>query len=380
MKKLVVFVLVTMLLSGFAVTAHAAGLTTQAKSYILVDAGSGNVLMEKDADKELDVASVVKTMSLLLFLDAEKSGKLSLTDTVTVSKNAASKGGTQVFIDANTTHKVEDLLKAVMVCSANDACVALAEKVAGSEEAFVEMMNKEAGVLGIYSHFVNSTGLAAEGQTMSAKDVATICRELVKYDTLYKWSTIWMDTYTHPDGRTTEMVNTNRLVKYYAGCDGICTGSSNTAGYCVAATVKRSGGRFIFVILGSPNSSSRFDDANKAFDYAYAGFTAKTIVTEGQQLARDLEIPGGTAPYVNVYAAKSFSALIEKGKESLIQKELVLLDNIAPPLKDGDVIGYLRITLDGNEIGRVDAVVKQDVEVLSFSSALKRILTWWLFT
>jgi len=379
MKKLIVFALVFMTLLALPPAAAAAGLTTQAKSYILVDAGSGAALIEKDADKQLECASLVKSMSLLLFFDAEKNGRLSLSDTITVSKNAASKGGTQVFIDANTMHKVSDLLKAVVVCSANDACVALAEKIAGSEEAFVEMMNKKAREMGLSANFVNCTGLSAQGQTMSARDVAKVCAELVKYDLLYKWSTVWLDTYTHPDGRKTEMVNTNRLVKYYAGCDGICTGSSPGAGYCLAATAKRSGGRFIFVLLGSPNSSSRFDDANKAFDYAYAGFSAKTLVTEGQQLAGGLRVNSGATPYVNVYAAKSFSALVEKGKENRIEKELVLLENISAPLKEGDAVGYLKITLDGQEIGRVDAVVKQDVEVMNFPNALKKILAWWLF-
>lgn len=189
-----------------------------------------------------------------------------------------------------------------------------------------------------------------------------------------------MDNYAHPDGRTTEMVNANRLVKYYAGCDGICTGSSPNAGYCIAATVKRGGGRFIYVALGSPNSSARFDEAGKAFDYAYAGFTAKNIVTQGQKLAQNMQIAGGTSPYTDIFAAEGFSALIEKGKEGALEKELVLLENVNAPLKNGDVVGYLKITLDGQEIGRVNAIVTQDVGVLDFPNSLKRILTWWLFT
>jgi D-alanyl-D-alanine carboxypeptidase (penicillin-binding protein 5/6) len=379
MKRIVVFLLAFIILFSFTDTARAETLTSQAKSYILVDAGSGNVLLEKDADTQLPCTSLIKVMSLLLFCEAEKSGKLSLNDTVTISKDAASKAGTQVFLDANTTHPVGDLLKAVAVCSANDATAALAEKVAGSEEAFVEMMNKRAGVLGIAQNFKNSTGLEAEGQTMSARDISTVCRELVKYDLLRNWSTIWMENYKHPDGRETEMVNANRLVKYYAGCDGIGTGSSPTAGYCIAATVKRGGGRYIFVSLGSPNSSTRFDEAGKAFDYAYAGFTAKTLVTEGQVLAKNMQIAGGTSPNADVYAKEGFSALIEKGKESTLEKELVLLENVSAPVKEGDTVGYLRILLDGQEIGRVDAIVNKDIEVLDFKNSLKRIFTWWLF-
>lgn len=379
MRKIVVLMVALIILFSCSITAYAETLTSQAKSYILVDAGSGNVLLEKDADTQLPCASLVKVMSLLLFCEAEKSGRLSLSDTVTISKEASSKVGTQVFLDANTTHTVGDLLKAVAVCSANDATAALAEKVAGSEEAFVEMMNKKAEVMGIAQNFKNSTGLDAEGQTMSARNISAICRELVKYDLIRNWSTIWMENYKHPDGRETEMVNTNRLVKYYAGCDGICTGSSPSAGYCIAATVKRGGGRYIFISLGSPNSSTRFDEAGKAFDYAYAGFTAKTLVTEGQTLAKDMQIAGGTSPYVDVYAKEGFSALIEKGKEGTLEKELVLLENVAAPLKEGDTVGYLRILLDGQEIGRIDAVIKQDVDVLDFKNSLKRIFVWWLF-
>lgn len=379
MKKFVVFILALILMFSFAEIGYAQAPESKSKSYILIDAGSGSVLMEKDADKQLECASLIKVMSLLLFCEAEKSGRLSLQDTVTISSHAASMGGTQVFLDANTSHTVENLLKAVAINSANDATVALAEKVAGSEEAFVEMMNKKAGVMGLSSKFVNASGLDAQGQTMSASDVAKVCQELVKYDLIRTWSSTWMDNYVHPDGRKTEMVNANRLVKYYAGCDGICTGSSPGAGYCIAATVKRGGGRFIYVALGSPNSSARFDEAGKAFDYAYAGFTAKTIVSEGQKLAQNLQIAGGTSAYIDIYAAQGFSALIEKGKEGMIEKELVLLENVSAPLKNGDVVGYLKITLDGNEIGRVNAVVMQDVGVLDFPNSLKRILTWWLF-
>lgn len=379
MKKVIILAVVFMLAFAMCIPAYAEGFEAQGESYILIDAGSGNVLAEQNADEQLECASVTKTMSILLFLEAEQSGRISLKDTVTITSHAASMGGTQVFLDVNTSHTVEDLLKAVIVCSANDAAVALAEKVAGSEEAFVEMMNKKADVMGLGANFVNASGLSTEGQTMSARDVAMVSQELVKYDLFYTWSGIWMENYIHPDGRETEMVNTNRMVRYYDGCDGICTGSSATAGYCISATVKRSGGRFIYVSLGAPNSSTRFDDAKKAFDFAFAGFTAKTIVREGQQLGKNLEVSGGTKQMVNVYAGQEFAALIEKGKENLLEKELVLLQEIKAPIEEGEVIGYLRILLDGEEIGRVDAIVKQQVDVLNFPNSLRRIFTWWLF-
>ncbi len=378
MKTIFIIAFAVVLVFAFTITAFAEGFTAQAKGYILIDANSGNVLAEQNADEQLPCASVAKVMSILLFLEAEELGRLSLNDNVTISDHAASMGGTQVFLDVNTTHSVEDLLKSVVVCSANDAAVALAEKTAGSEEAFVEMMNKKAGVLGIKATFVNATGLGDE-QTISARDTAIVCQQLVKHNLFNKWSTIWIENYVHPDGRETEMVNQNRLIRYYEGCDGIATGSSAAAGYCIAATVKRSGGRFIYVALGAPNSSIRFDEAKAAFDYAFAGFTAKTIVTEGQKLGSDLAILGGTAPFIDVYAGQGFSALIEKGKEGTIEKELVLLENITAPIEEGQVIGYMSIMIDGTEIGRVDAVAKQSVAERNFGNAFKRILMWWLF-
>ncbi len=379
MKKILIVMLAVITLCAPLLTVNAEGPEFQAKAWILVDAGSGNVLSENNADEPMECAGVVKTMSMLLIFDAVKTGRISMTEPVTISDHAASMGGTQVFLDANSSHPVENLLKAMVVCSANDATVALAEKVAGSEEAFVDMMNKEAEVLGLKGRFTNATGLGSD-KTMTARDVAAISQELAKYDLFYTWSGIYMENYVHPDGRETEMVNQNRLVRFYEGADGFATGSTPTAGYCLAASVKRSGGRFIFVSLGSTNSSARFDDAKAAFDFAFAVFTAKNIVREGQQLAKNLAVAGGSAPFINVYAADDFSALIEKGKENTLEKELVLLENLSAPIKEGQKLGYLRIMLDGEEIGRVDAISKDNVDVLNFSNALERVLKWWLFS
>ena len=359
--------------------AQAQSVTPQAKSFVLMDASSGTVLAENNADAQLPCASVVKTMSMLLLFDALDSGRLSLTDTVTVSEHAASMGGTQVFLDVHTTHTVEGLMKAMMICSANDATVALAEKLAGSETAFVEMMNKQAQVMGLGSHFINATGLDADGQTMSASDVAAVCRLLVEYDSLLAWSATWMENYIHPDDRETEMVNANRLVKYYEGADGISTGSSDSAGYCIAATAKRSSGRFIYVALGAPSSDARFEDARAALDYAFAGFSATTVVREGQQLCQNYPVTGGTKDTVDVVAGDGFSALLEKGSESRMEKELVMLEVVKAPVEKGQKIGYLRILLDGEEIGRVDAVAAEDVQARNFANSLHSILLWWLF-
>ena len=371
--------LAAMLLLAVPVTAGATSLEPQAKSFVLMDAGSGTVLEEKDADMQLPCASVVKTMSMLLLFDAVENGRLLLDDTVTISEHAASMGGTQVFLDVHTTHTVKNLMKAMVVCSANDATVALAEKMAGSEDAFVEIMNQKAKSMGLGAQFVNATGLDADGQTMSARDIAMISMELVQYDLLLEWSAIWMENYVHPDGRETEMVNANRLVRYYDGGDGLCTGSSNSAGYCISATAERSSGRFIYVALGAPSSDARFEDARAALDYAFAGFSATTVVREGQQLCQNYPVIGGTQDTVDIIAGAGFSALLEKGSESRIEKELVLLEEIKAPVEKGQKLGYLRILLDDEEIGRVDAVAAEDVPASNFSNALRSILIWWLF-
>ena len=379
MKKMLLVTLAAVLILSTPAVALAQSISPEAKSFVLMDAGSGTVLAESNADEQLPCANVVKTMSMLLLFDALDSGRLSLADTVTISEHAASMGGTQVFLDVHTEHTVEGLMKAMMICSANDATVALAEKLAGGEQAFVEMMNKQAQVMGLGAHFVNATGLDADGQTMSARDVAMICQSLVEYDQLLVWSSIWMENYVHPDGRETEMTNANRLVRFYDGADGICTGSSNSAGYCIAATAQHSAGRFIYVAMGAPSSNARFEDANTALDYAFAGFSATTVVREGQQLCQNYPVVGGTKSSVNVIAKSGFSALLEKGSESRIEKELVMLEEVKAPVEKGQKIGYLRILLDEEEIGRVDAVAAEDVPVRNYANALHSILMWWLF-
>ncbi len=379
MKKLLIIALATMLALALPTAAFAQGITPNAKAFVLMDANSGTVLEESNADEQLPCASVVKTMTMLLIFNAVDSGRLSLTDTVTISEHAASMGGTQVFLDTNTMHTVENLIKAMAICSANDATVALAEKLAGSEQAFVEMMNKQAQAMGLGAKFVNATGLNADGQTMSARDIASISKELVKFNELLALSAIWMENYGHPDGRETEMVNANRLVRYYDGGDGLCTGSSDSAGYCIAATAERASGRFIYVALGAPGSDARFEDAKVALDYAFAGFSPTSVVREGQQLGQNYPIAGGTKATVDVYAGGEFFALLEKGSEGQIEKELVMLKEVKAPVTKGQKIGYLRILVNGEEIGRVDAVAGEDVPEASFGNSLHSILIWWLF-
>lgn len=353
---------------------------TDAKSYILVEASTGSVLAEKDADKPLPCANVIKTMSLLLFMEAAEQGKLNLSDKVTVSQTAAGKGGTSVFLDADKSYRVGDLLKAVIVCSANDACVALAEYLSGSEEEFVKRMNERAAELGMKgTKFINSTGLDAEGQVTTARDMALAGCALAKYPLFFKYSTIWMQDFQHEGGRTTQMVNTNRLVRFYEGCDGMRTGSSPSAGYCIVASAKRSGGRFIFVCLGSKSSDTRFDSAKKAFDLAFSNYTSKTIVKKDTVVKTAIPVAKGDKDMVDAYAANDLNVLIPKDKESSVEKKVTVAEELNAPLEAGQIIGKLTVTLDGNELGCVDLICKQPVQELEFLSSLHKIMNAWLY-
>lgn len=381
-KRICVFLFaILFLIAMFPVTAFAANeISMDAKSYILVDVQSGTVLSEKDADTPLPCANVIKTMALLLFTEALQDGKLQLTDTVSISQNAHKKGGTTVFLDAGKSYKAGDLLKAVIVCSANDATTAIAEHLAGSEEDFVKQMNDRASKMGLKkTKFVNTTGLDAEGQYSSVRDMALISCELIKYQQFFKWSKIYMEDFIHEGGRVTQMVNYNKLVRFYEGCDGIKTGSSSTAGYCISATAKKGATRLVYVGFGSANSEKRFESAKKALDYGFANFTSKTIVKKDTVVKEGIPVVKGDKSMIDAVASSDFSVLLPKGKENSVKKELTVQESLTAPIEKGQVIGKLSVTVDGKEIGKVDIICNQCVAELEYLSALQKVLFWWLF-
>ena len=242
-----------------------------AKSGILVDYSSGEVLFEQDADNKLQIASMVKLMTIYLVIEKLENGELKLTDKLTASEYAASMEGSQVFIDANSRYTIEDMLKSVIVASANDASVALAEHISGSEKNFVKKMNNKAKELGMKNTiYVNSTGLPAPMQYSTARDCSIILSKLIDNEIYLKYSTIWMDELTHPSGRKTELVNTNKLIRYYKGCDIGKTGSTDEAGYCLSASAKRNEMRLIAVVMGTKNSNERFSQTVNLLDYGFS--------------------------------------------------------------------------------------------------------------
>lgn len=345
-------------------------LDIKAKSAILMEVNSGKILYEQNADEQLPPASITKIMSLLLIMEAIDSGKMSVEDVVSASDHACSMGGSQIWLEPGETMTVDDLLKATVIASANDATVALGEQIAGSEEGFVAMMNARAEQLGMTNtHFVNATGLDAEGHISSAHDVAIMSRELIKHDLIKNYSTVWMDTLR--DGES-ELVNTNKLVRFYDGTTGLKTGTTSGAGYCLSATAERGGLELVAVVMSGDTSNDRFNGAKKMLDYGFANYeyTTKTVELENNET----KIQNGVQKTVKIKVAQDFGALLKKNESSAIVEELNLDQNITAPIKKGDKVGEVKFSLNDEVIGSVDVIAAQNVDKMSFWTAFLWIL------
>lgn len=347
------------------------------KSGILMDYSSKEVLFEKDADKHLPVASMVKMMTILLTLDEFDKGNLTEETLITTTENASSMGGSQVFIDPYVEYSAGDLLKSVIMASANDASVALAEHISGSEEGFVVKMNEKARELGMTNtNYSNCTGLPAPEQYSSARDSALLLCEVTGHELYHKFSTIWMDELTHPSGRKTGLVNTNRLVKYYEGCDGGKTGSTNEAGCCLSASAKRNGMRLISVIVGAPNSQTRFNECSKLFNYGFANYESKTLVSIDNPLST-ISVSRGKIENVEVFANENFSAVVKKGDRNQFEVTQELPNVLSAPLKKGESVGKVIISRDGNVVKEIDVVTQIDLEKMSLIDGIEKIVKAW---
>ncbi len=348
----------------------------QAKAALLMDYETGTVLYEKNAHEKLPMASITKIMTLLLAMEAIEDGKLKLDDPVHVSEYAASMGGSTVFLEAGETFPVSTILEGVIVASANDGSVALAEKIYGSHELFVQKMNERAQQLGMKNtNFVNCTGLPAENHYSTAYDVALMSRELLKHPLFFKWSTIWMDYMR--DGKTM-LVNTNRLVRFYEGCDGVKTGYTEEAGHCISATAKRGNLRLIAVILGAPTSQVRFSEASKLLDYGFANYESVLVVKKGQIVQNEIPVTGGKTSKIMGLAANSLSLLIGKGDSKEFTKEIDISAPLKAPIAQGQKIGVLTVKKDGKEVGKVDILAGESVEVAGVFDYFNRIFNNWL--
>lgn len=352
-------------------------LNIRAKSAYLMDFGTESVMYSQNETERLPIASMCKIMTLLLSFDAIQEGKLDINEEIVVSEKAASMGGSQVFLEANAKYSVKELLKSIVVCSANDSCVAMAEKIAGSESIFVDRMNEKAAQIGATNTlFANCTGLPKEPQYSCAKDVALMLKNLLYHEEYYTFGKVWMDKFMHPKGRYTEITNTNKLVRFYDGCDGGKTGFTNEAGFCLAATAKRNDMRVISVVIGESSSSNRFDDVRTMFDYAFANYSVTPIIEAGKCLEERATVDGGKEKTVQIYPKHSAYAFAKKGEKANYSVEIDIKKLKAPIQKDGEV-GELIVFHDGIEKERIPLLAKEDVKRANWFDRFKDIAKNW---
>ena len=376
MKKRILSVILTLTLLAplciFRVRADEP-FTIDAKSGILIDAETGTVLFEQNADEALPPASVTKIMTLLLVMEAVDNGTLKLTDMIRTSTNASTMGGTQIYLKEGEELSAEDMIKSVVISSANDAAVALAEHVAGSEEAFVKKMNEKAAELGMKNTvFENTNGLddTAQNHVTSARDIALMSAELIKHKKILEYSSIWMDSIR--DGAF-GLTNTNRLIRFYKGANGLKTGSTSKAGFCISATAERDGMTLIAVVMGSPTRDIRNAEATKMLDWGFANYSLYSY--EAENMGR-IKVLGGTIDSCEI-SHGDFSAIVssaDKGKIELVKE---LPESITAPVKSGDKIGRIRVLNGENEIGSIDIVSNHDVNKISFFGVLSQMFRYF---
>ena len=344
------------------------GMKVKAKAAVLMDAVSGEVLFAQNAHKKLPPASVTKVMTMLLILEGCDSGKIRLSDTVTISERAASMGGSQMYMEPGEQHTVEELLKGVAMVSANDGCVALAEHLAGSVEMFVEQMNKRAAELGMKnSHFVNTNGLPVANHYTSAYDIAVMSRALIAFPETAQWFTKWQDTIkVGLPGKEKEfgLTNTNKLIKPYPGAIGIKTGFTQDAGYCLSGTAERDGTRLIGVILGCTTSNIRFAEIKRLLDYGFSNYESVKIAEKGQ-VQKALKIEKGTPSKVDVIMEDDAAILVKKGNKNRIKTKIEMDGYIKLPLKRGQKLGELVVLQDGKEKERFPIVARDSAKKAS---------------
>ncbi len=342
-----------------------------APSAVLMDAQSGKVLCCKNPHEVRPCASITKVMTLLLVMEALDSGKIRLGDMVTASEHAASMGGSDIWLEPGEQMSVHDMIKATVVASANDAAVALAEQVCGSEDAFVEKMNEKAASLGMKETvFKNCNGLDEDGHVTSAYDVAVMSRELIRHKKIFEYSGIWMDELR---GGKTQIVNTNKLLKTYDGITGLKTGTTSKAGSCITATAERDGMSLIAVVLGSSSGKERFTDAAALLNYGFANYTMYTPKTP-KEAVTDLPVTNGMSKNVRTAAFINDMFLIGKGAEQQVSYTVQLPESVAAPVKKGDTVGYVIFRFGKEETGRYPIKAADDVKEIGFGDIFIRLL------
>ncbi|WP_374719757.1 D-alanyl-D-alanine carboxypeptidase family protein [Parageobacillus toebii] len=350
-------------------------LANDAKSAILIERDTGTVLYEKNAHEKLPPASMTKIMTMLLIMEAIDKGELSYKEKVRASEYAASMGGSQIFLEPGEEMTVDELLRGIAIGSGNDASVAMAERIAGSEEAFVEMMNKKAKELGLKNtSFQNATGLPAEGHYSSAYDMAMMARELLKYEDITKYTGMYEDYLRENTDKKFWLVNTNRLVKFYPGVDGLKTGFTSEAKYCLTATAKKNGMRVIAVVFGASTPKDRNAQITKMLDYAFSQYKTHPVYKRNEIIAR-VNVSKGKKKAIALVTSEPISVLTKKGQSiDQIEKVIQTKENVKAPIKKGDELGVLILKQNGKELLRSPIVAKENVAEASWWDLFKRTL------
>lgn len=372
MKKVLFFIMCMISLVGGV---KALELVTSAKSAILIEASTGEVLYELNADEALAPASMTKIMTLLLTMEAIEKGQIGLEDNVSVSQNATSMGGSQVFLEAGSQYTLDEIIKAVCIASGNDAAVVLAEAIGGSVENFVDMMNKRAKELGLTStNFVNPYGLDADGHLSSARDMAKMARELIRHELILQYSSIYEEYLKKKDGSSFWMVNTNKLVRFYQGVDGLKTGYTGNAGYCLTATGKWKDMRLISVVMGEPSQDERSKDTISLLNYGKGSYRINTIVEKDKTLGT-IDVDLGEKLKENVIIQESVTDLVKVSDGEKKYSYDLELDKVKAPIKKGDKVGNLKVYVDGKLKSTVNVTVSKDVKKCSIWTAFKRVFS-----
>lgn len=370
MKKIFILILGFLI---FATTVHAEELTTGAKSAILIEASTGEVLYEHNADEALPPASMTKIMTLLLTMEAIEKGQIGLQDNVTVSERASSMGGSQVFLEPNSQYTLDEIIKAVCIASGNDAAVVLAEAIGGSVENFVTLMNKRAKELGLTAtNFVNVYGLDAEGHLSSARDMAIMGRELIKHELILQYSSIYEDYLQKKDGTSLWMVNTNKLVRFFQGVDGLKTGFTGNAGYCLTATGKWKGMRLISVVMGEETGDNRTKDTTALLNYGKSNYKINTIIEKDKPLGT-IDIELGEKLESEIILETDVTDLVKINDAEKKYSYNLELDKVKAPVKRGDKVGTIKIKIDDTITDTLDVTVKENIEKCSLWTTIKRI-------
>lgn len=373
MKKLLI-TLILFIIIPVVKAEEITDLAPNATSAIMIEASTGEILFKKNENEKLAPASMTKMMSMLLIMEELEKGNLKWDEQITTSSNASSMGGSQIFLETGEKMTVTELLKGIAIASGNDATVAMAERIAGSEEAFVKKMNEKAEELGLKNtNFITSTGLDADNHYSSAYDMAQIAKELVKHEKILEYTGTYEDYLRTNTSSPFWLVNTNRLVRFYNGVDGLKTGFTNGAGYCLTSTAKRDGMRLITVVMNEPDTSKRSADTTKMLDYGFNVYMVTNIIDENT-IIDNKEVELGTKQNVDIISKETITILNKKSDEKRNITYEINIDTIVAPVKKGDKVGTINIIEDNKIISTVDATIKEDIQKASIFTIFLRNL------